>query len=87
MEQGTITAGDKLYVMPNRVPVEVVNVWLDQDEVAYLVGGENARVKLKARARAEEASPHSRASSATKPHPRPPQRRTSPTRTSCRDSY
>jgi len=87
VEQGTITAGDKLYVMPNRVPVEVVNVWLDQDEVAYLVGGENARVKLKARARAEEASPHSRASSATKPHPRPPQRRTSPTRTSCRDSY
>jgi len=27
----------------------VTNVWLDQDEVAYLVGGENARVKLKVR--------------------------------------
>lgn len=24
-----------------------MNVWLDQDEVSYLVGGENARVKLK----------------------------------------
>jgi len=47
VEQGTIAAGDKLFVMPNRVPVEVLNVWLDQDEVAYLVGGENARVKLK----------------------------------------
>ena len=33
--------------MPNRTPVEVMNVWLDQDEVSYLVGGENARVKLK----------------------------------------
>jgi peptide chain release factor subunit 3 len=31
----------------NRTPVEVMNVWLDQDEVSYLVGGENARVKLK----------------------------------------
>ena len=101
VEQGTITVGDKLFVMPNRVPVEVkstgrarsgtgrsrvndnsthwgqmnsscsprpsllspptrvgspcvrvsqvTNVWLDQDEVAYLVGGENARVKLKVR--------------------------------------
>ena len=33
--------------MPNKVPVEVLNVWLDQDEVGYLVGGENARVRLK----------------------------------------
>lgn len=47
VEQGTIAAGDKLFVMPNRVPVEVLNVWLDQDEVSFLVGGENARVKLK----------------------------------------
>lgn len=30
---GTISVGDKLWVMPNRVPVEVLNVWLDQDEV------------------------------------------------------
>jgi len=52
VEQGTIAAGDKLFVMPNRVPVEVLNVWLDQDEVAYLVGGENARVKLKVYAQA-----------------------------------
>ena len=56
-------------MMPNRVPVEVMNLWLDQvslrvrlqrgvhvlfaclrlvqDEVAYIIGGENARVKLK----------------------------------------
>jgi len=47
VEVGTISVGDKLWVMPNRVPVEVLNVWLDQDEVSYLVGGENARVKLK----------------------------------------
>jgi len=33
--------------MPNRVAVEVLNLWLDQEEVSYLVGGENARVKLK----------------------------------------
>ena len=47
VEQGTIKPGDKLCVMPNKVPVEVLNVWLDQDEVSYLVGGENARIKLK----------------------------------------
>ena len=39
--------GDKLTVMPNRVSVEVQNLWLDQDEVSYIIGGENARVKLK----------------------------------------
>ena len=33
VEQGTVKPGDKLWVMPNRVPVEVLNVWLDQDEV------------------------------------------------------
>ena len=33
MEQGTITVGDKLWVMPNRVAVEVLNLWLDQEEV------------------------------------------------------
>ena len=33
--------------MPNRVSVEVQNLWLDQDEVSYIIGGENARVKLK----------------------------------------
>jgi len=47
VEQGMIKPGDKLFVMPNRVPVEVLQVWLDQDEVSYLIGGENARVKLK----------------------------------------
>jgi len=47
VEQGTVKPGDKLWMMPNRVPVEVLNVWLDQDEVSYLVGGENARIKLK----------------------------------------
>ena len=33
--------------MPNRTPVEVMQVWLDQDEMNSIVGGENARVKLK----------------------------------------
>lgn len=47
VEQGTISVGDKLWVMPNRTPVEVLQLHLDQDEVSYLVGGENARVKLK----------------------------------------
>jgi len=47
VEQGTVTVGDKLFVMPNRTPVEVLNVWLDQEEASYLIGGENARVKLK----------------------------------------
>jgi len=47
VEQGTISLGDKLWVMPNRTPVEVIQLHLDQDEVSYLVGGENARVKLK----------------------------------------
>jgi len=47
VEQGTLKVGDKLLVMPNRSPVEVMNLWLDQEEVGYLVGGENARVRLK----------------------------------------
>jgi len=47
VEQGTIKPGDKLWVMPNRVPVEVLKTHLDQDEVSYLIGGENARVTLK----------------------------------------
>jgi len=47
VEQGTIKVGDKLLVMPNKSQVEVMNLWLDQDEVTYLVGGENARVRLK----------------------------------------
>ena len=47
VEQGMIKAGDKLWMMPNRTPVEVLQLHLDQDEVSYLVGGENARVKLK----------------------------------------
>ena len=33
VEQGTVAVGDKLCIMPNRTPVEVMNVWLDQDEV------------------------------------------------------
>ena len=33
VEQGTISVGDKLWVMPNRVAVEVLNLWLDQEEV------------------------------------------------------
>jgi len=47
VEQGTVNVGDKLCVMPNRTPVEVMQVWLDQDEMGCIVGGENARVKLK----------------------------------------
>jgi len=47
VEQGTIKVGDKLWMMPNRTPVEVLQLHLDQDEVGYVVGGENARVKLK----------------------------------------
>ena len=38
VEQGTVTVGDKLFVMPNRTPVEVMNVWLDQDEVRQSMG-------------------------------------------------
>jgi len=47
VEQGTVTVGDKLCVMPNSALVEVQQLWLDQDEVSVLYGGENARVKLK----------------------------------------
>lgn len=47
VEQGMIKVGDKLCVMPNRANVEVLDLWLDQEQVSYLIGGENARVKLK----------------------------------------
>ena len=33
VEQGTVTVGDKLCVMPNSALVEVQQLWLDQDEV------------------------------------------------------
>lgn len=46
VEQGTISVGDN-FVMPNRVPVEVMQLWLDQDEISYLIGGDNARAKPK----------------------------------------
>ncbi len=56
VEQGTISVGDKLCVMPNRTPVEVLNVWLDQDEVRKEAEAE-AEAEAQPRARARTYTP------------------------------
>eukprot|EP01024_Parvocaulis_polyphysoides_P044029 TRINITY_DN4046_c0_g1_i7.p1 TRINITY_DN4046_c0_g1~~TRINITY_DN4046_c0_g1_i7.p1 ORF type:complete len:409 (-),score=86.95 TRINITY_DN4046_c0_g1_i7:890-2116(-) len=45
-ESGTIMKGDKLYLMPNRTPVSVANLFVDDDEVEVAGPGENLRMRL-----------------------------------------
>ncbi|KAK9844180.1 hypothetical protein WJX81_007181 [Elliptochloris bilobata] len=45
-EAGIVRKGDRLYVMPNKVPVTVSAVYRDDVEVAAARGGENLRLRL-----------------------------------------
>jgi peptide chain release factor subunit 3 len=47
IEQGTVNIGDKLYVMPNKIEVEVSNLWENENEVNRLYCGNNSRLRLK----------------------------------------
>jgi len=48
VEAGTITKGDNLFVMPGKIPVEVQQIFLDEnDSVRRALPGENIRILLK----------------------------------------
>eukprot|EP01023_Acetabularia_acetabulum_P052826 TRINITY_DN5877_c0_g2_i2.p1 TRINITY_DN5877_c0_g2~~TRINITY_DN5877_c0_g2_i2.p1 ORF type:complete len:323 (-),score=55.72 TRINITY_DN5877_c0_g2_i2:377-1237(-) len=45
-ESGTIMKGDKCYLMPNKTPVSITNLFVDDDEVEVAGPGENLRMRL-----------------------------------------
>ena len=45
-ESGVVSRGDKLMMMPNKVPVKVATVWRDELEVEAAKPGENLRLRL-----------------------------------------
>lgn len=47
LESGTIKLNDKLYVMPNKIKVEVANIYCEDDETDSAICGENVKIKLK----------------------------------------
>lgn len=47
IESGVITKGQILALMPNKVPVEVMQLFSDDDEVEKVFSGENVKIKLK----------------------------------------
>uniref|UniRef100_T1J2U2 Tr-type G domain-containing protein n=1 Tax=Strigamia maritima TaxID=126957 RepID=T1J2U2_STRMM len=47
VEMGQAKKGQQLLLMPNRTPVEVIQLWSDDDEVNHIVSGENVKIKLK----------------------------------------
>ncbi|ONI09287.1 hypothetical protein PRUPE_5G229200 [Prunus persica] len=46
VESGSVREGDSLFVMPNKVPVKVVAIFIDEDRVKRAGPGENLRVRL-----------------------------------------
>ena len=47
IESGSIKRGQTCLLMPNRKEVEILNVWLDDDEVNECKSGQNIKLKLK----------------------------------------
>ncbi|XP_055332127.1 eukaryotic peptide chain release factor GTP-binding subunit ERF3A-like isoform X2 [Paramacrobiotus metropolitanus] len=47
IESGSVKKGDQLLLMPNRISVEVLQVWADETEVTVAACGDNVRVKLR----------------------------------------
>ncbi|XP_064637047.1 eukaryotic peptide chain release factor GTP-binding subunit ERF3A-like [Lineus longissimus] len=47
VESGSVSQGQKLLMMPNRTPVEVMQLWSDEEEKDICLCGENIKVKLK----------------------------------------
>lgn len=56
IESGQIKRGQTCLVMPNRKEVEVLNVWLDEEEVNACFSGQNIKLKLKGVEEEEVAS-------------------------------
>ncbi|UMM35126.1 hypothetical protein L5515_007888 [Caenorhabditis briggsae] len=47
MESGCVQKGDTLVVMPNKQPVQVLQIWADDVETDRVVAGDNIKFKLK----------------------------------------
>lgn len=47
IESGLVTVGAKLVIMPNKIPVEAVALFTEDNEVKSLQCGDNGRIKLK----------------------------------------
>lgn len=47
IESGSIKRGQNCLLMPNRKEVEILNVWLDEEEVSSCKSGQNVKLKLK----------------------------------------
>ncbi|KRY76206.1 Eukaryotic peptide chain release factor GTP-binding subunit ERF3B, partial [Trichinella pseudospiralis] len=47
VESGSVVKGQSLVVMPNRTPVQVLQLWSDDDEADEVTPGENVKLKLK----------------------------------------
>jgi peptide chain release factor subunit 3 len=47
IESGSVKRGQTCLLMPNRKEVEVLNVWLDEEEVTSCRSGQNIKLKLK----------------------------------------
>ncbi|VFQ66622.1 unnamed protein product [Cuscuta campestris] len=46
VESGTVREGDSLLVMPNKAPVKVLAIFIDEDKVREAGPGENLRVRV-----------------------------------------
>ncbi|KAK1371658.1 Eukaryotic peptide chain release factor GTP-binding subunit [Heracleum sosnowskyi] len=46
IESGSVTVGDTLMIMPNKVVVNVLGIYCDEDKVEHAGPGENLRVRL-----------------------------------------
>lgn len=47
IESGMIKLNEKLIVMPNKVKVEVVNIYYEEEETDSAICGDNVKLKLK----------------------------------------
>ena len=47
LESGMLKLNDKLLVMPNKVKVEIVNIYYEDEETDSAICGDNVKLKLK----------------------------------------
>lgn len=47
VEAGQVRRGNTLLLMPNRKNVEVLQLWVDEEEVSHVVCGESVKIKLR----------------------------------------
>ena len=47
LESGMLRLGDKLCVMPNKIKVEIANIYCEEEETDSAICGENVKIKLK----------------------------------------